>query len=591
MNRWDVINKFIKERGYTSYLEIGYYKGWSFDQVNCKNKIAVDPNPSKFPEQEEIQYGRTILNLKKTGIEKLVKSTSDEFFKKNKDKFDIVFIDGLHESKQVQKDILNSLAILNEGGVILLHDCNPPTEAHTLNGVDGCWNGDVYKAIMTFKFLNPLIYTIDTDWGIGVIEKFDLEDIDIVSELDWEYFETNRKESIGLISLEQFISSSNRVDVIQMEIPEVPHITDSVEKKFTFEVPKSEKDLIFISAQPDDLNFSFQVEIFLENCIKIGYTNEIHILLYVPQDRIGQKNHRFVMLEERYKITNPNIKFFWYEDIANNVLPISRRLQYIPLLRPWTLKKHFETYPDLSDKAIFYHDNDIAFTRKLDFSKFLNDDINYLSLTGTCEADNYLNATYFDSQIRKVLPEKLEAYKKIDVLDTLAKMNGISREICEQNNSKTGGAQHLLKNIDAKYWEDVYHSIITIRNYLWYNSDGINAQYFANENAGFQSWCADMWAVLWNLWKRGFKTETPEEFNFAWATDTIEKLSNVYIYHDAGVVTGVNDNIRFDKNKHAYKFNGGLILPYVEDLSYVSPKTASYFYVKEIENVKKKYNY
>lgn len=47
MHRWDVINHFIKKHNYHSYLEIGYFKGWSFDNVQAPFKIAVDPNPSK----------------------------------------------------------------------------------------------------------------------------------------------------------------------------------------------------------------------------------------------------------------------------------------------------------------------------------------------------------------------------------------------------------------------------------------------------------------------------------------------------------------------------------------------------------------
>ena len=51
--------------------------------------------------------------------------TSDEFFSQNKETFDLIFIDGLHIHEQVLKDIDNSLNVLNENGVILLHDCLP----------------------------------------------------------------------------------------------------------------------------------------------------------------------------------------------------------------------------------------------------------------------------------------------------------------------------------------------------------------------------------------------------------------------------------------------------------------------------------
>jgi len=53
-----------------------------------------------------------------------------------------------------------------------------------------------------------------------------------------------------------------------------------------------------------------------------------------------------------------------------------------------------------------------------------------------------------------VLPDKLEAYKKIDVLCIIAtEMCGITREIAEANNVSFRSAQYLLKNIDGAFWE------------------------------------------------------------------------------------------------------------------------------------------
>ena len=73
--------------------------------------------------------------------------TSDDFFKDNKEKFDTIFIDGLHIDEQVQKDIENSLNALNEGGTIVMHDCKPLSEeAQIFPRIQIAWNGDVWKA-------------------------------------------------------------------------------------------------------------------------------------------------------------------------------------------------------------------------------------------------------------------------------------------------------------------------------------------------------------------------------------------------------------------------------------------------------------
>ena len=42
--------------------------------------------------------------------------TSDDFFLSNKDKFDVIFIDGLHIYEQVRKDVVNSINAINDGG-------------------------------------------------------------------------------------------------------------------------------------------------------------------------------------------------------------------------------------------------------------------------------------------------------------------------------------------------------------------------------------------------------------------------------------------------------------------------------------------
>jgi hypothetical protein len=226
--RWDIINTLIEKNNYKSYLEIGYYKGWSFDQVKCEDKTAVDPNPSKTPFQEKAPYGYVehISSFPWRGV--VHKETSDDFFKKE-DKinqgiggavdrhrqWDIVFIDGLHEAEQVYRDIQNSINHLAPGGTIVMHDCSPPTEEHTTIGVDGCWTGDTYKAVL--KFRNESYGTwsfrcVDTDWGVGIIQKENPTFDSLLPFLHgfpnyedtWEFFDKRRKDLLTLITVDQF---------------------------------------------------------------------------------------------------------------------------------------------------------------------------------------------------------------------------------------------------------------------------------------------------------------------------------------------------------------------------------------------------
>ena len=131
--------------------------------------------------------------------------SSDSYFANYHQKFDIIFIDGLHLYEQVLKDIINSLHHLNEGGVIVMHDCMPTREEYQYRDrVTGSWNGDVWKAYYLYKQISQYdCYVIDQDWGCAVIDTnlkkvrrdFDPEDITM---LDWKFFCENKDSKFNI---------------------------------------------------------------------------------------------------------------------------------------------------------------------------------------------------------------------------------------------------------------------------------------------------------------------------------------------------------------------------------------------------------
>jgi hypothetical protein len=293
------------------------------------------------------------------------------------------------------------------------------------------------------------------------------------------------------------------------------------------------KDLKFIQACPDDTYYTWQVHLWLESLRKIGQSDKAISLIFTPKNReINTKWHQVIDLY-------PEAEFHFYQDEDNvsDLLGI-----YIPVLRPYVLWKHFKANPHLSEKAIFYCDSDILFTDKFNVDQFLEDEICYLSNT-----NSYINASYFDSKINQVLPEKLEDYKTRDILGEITSVIGISREVAEANNLHSGGAQYLLKNVDAYFWSKVMNDCIIIRTYL----QTVNREFFKDENSGYQSWCADMWAVLWNLWAREQETKVVDELDFAWSTDPISRLETTTILHNAGIAaTQQNGMSCFYKGKY-----------------------------------------
>jgi hypothetical protein len=201
IKRFDLINYIADQYHFNDYLEIGVNDGSCIRKINMLNKDGVDPSPNS-----ELGYGDPVPEIN-------YQITSDEFFNSyvNK-KYDVIFIDGLHHSDQVDKDIQNSLKYLNDDGFILLHDCNPPEyEIQLVPRQTGIWNGDVWKSIVKLRCTNPSlqINVVDTDWGVGVIRKIpsNIYTKTTLEEcLEWSYFDSNRDELLNIISVSEFFN-------------------------------------------------------------------------------------------------------------------------------------------------------------------------------------------------------------------------------------------------------------------------------------------------------------------------------------------------------------------------------------------------
>jgi len=187
MLRTDVINTLISSHGFKSYLEIGVQNPVkNLYKINCAHKDGVDPDP------------RAGANLC---------MTSDQFFKHYPDrKYDLIFIDGLHEAGQVERDIENSLRALNPDGFIVMHDCNPTTEQmQRVPRIQSEWTGDTWKAFVKFRQRTDLVmYVVDTDYGVGVVTRGNSRPLLYTPNPTYEQFDRNRQEWLNLISVKQF---------------------------------------------------------------------------------------------------------------------------------------------------------------------------------------------------------------------------------------------------------------------------------------------------------------------------------------------------------------------------------------------------
>ena len=149
-SRIEIIQSIIDKKNYKKYLEIGCDKNENFSKINITHKVGVDP----------IRGGT-------------LRTTSDDFFKANKERFDLIFLDGLHTYEQTIEDINNSLKTINQDGVIIIHDCLPKKIWNQIvPRVYGHWNGDVWKAIVHSRtYQDADTYTCIADHGLGIIFK------------------------------------------------------------------------------------------------------------------------------------------------------------------------------------------------------------------------------------------------------------------------------------------------------------------------------------------------------------------------------------------------------------------------------------
>lgn len=338
------------------------------------------------------------------------------------------------------------------------------------------------------------------------------------------------------------------------------------------------KKLHFIQCVPDDTMFHSEVLIQLVNFREMGYSSLARVLVFLPEDRLHIGfNPKWKELEGLF----PETKFFYYKD-PGFVLQDIRRINYISLLRPYCLSEHFKEFPELSDDAVFFQDSDILFIKPIDFTPLLSDDIHYLSYTGNrLNRYNYICADHFDDKVKNARPGMEEEAK--EVLQQMLSYFDVLEDEFREKKEQIGGAQYLLKNIDAKFWWNVYEACIQLKPFVASRNQqlmkGDTPQ--QKEDNGFQSWCMDMYGVLLTIWQRKEQTLCPPEMDFLWATDPIDKWDDYYIFHNAG---GAPDLF----NKRAYANNDRT--PFQDDLSWVNKNFCSYNYVNAITKTKQIFN-
>jgi hypothetical protein len=169
--KFDLINELARIHGYRSLLEISTSRsGYTYgrrDQSRfdvCRRLSYLTPND--WTDGEPVDYrcpdhdtSECLRQIRAQGL-----------------CFDIVFVDACHEYECSRRDIQDALNLVNDNGIIVLHDCLPHSQANCppfRGNLASWWLGVTYKAYLDILIArNDLWYcTVDIDCGCGIIRS------------------------------------------------------------------------------------------------------------------------------------------------------------------------------------------------------------------------------------------------------------------------------------------------------------------------------------------------------------------------------------------------------------------------------------
>jgi len=261
--------------------------------------------------------------------------------------------------------------------------------------------------------------------------------------------------------------------------------------------------MLYISAQPATMYYGWQIATQLYSYRNVGVDmSKVYTICSVDKkpDPIFKK-----LIRE-----NKDANFLFYPDTRLDK-------SYVSSIRPHIIKKFYIEENISKKQVIYYSDCDTVFTQTPDFSNLI-----YKARQFFSDTNHYLNYDYVKS-------------KGNDVLKLMLDIANIKEEFFKSRNTNSGGAQYVLRNLDGKFWDDV--EVLSTK--LYKQITKLNSQKL-KDNPDYhtlQIWCADMWALLFCLWKNGLVSEVAGELHFNWPNQLTSDIQDSFILHNAGVLS------------------------------------------------------
>ena len=184
----ELINHIIKTGNKTSYLELGVgYAMETISQIKCAKIVSVDMEP----------ITDTIPSFK---------GTTDEFFKSNKAKFDVIYIDADHSEECVSRDFENAVKCLKKNGIILMHDVGPLRERDTLPAA----SGTAFKSFIKIRGdeqYQAFSYMFENQDVLGIVKISPNTNKLGDYKLDFNYYNANKESILQCKTVEELTNA------------------------------------------------------------------------------------------------------------------------------------------------------------------------------------------------------------------------------------------------------------------------------------------------------------------------------------------------------------------------------------------------
>ena len=292
----------------------------------------------------------------------------------------------------------------------------------------------------------------------------------------------------------------------------------------------------FIIATFDHTYYLWQSLVQINNFMKFGYDVDLEYIISTDDPS--------PVLQSFMNNDKIKAKFHIYKDTRET-------RNYASSLRPHILEKFFKDYPEYENEVLFYTDPDVLFTKKMDFTNLCADKVWYVS-----DTRSYLDSNYVKS-------------KGVELFNEMCAICKVDPEVITANDPNAGGAQYIMKGVNAEFWRKVYLD----SEELYVHMQNTSQKYHPEHP--IQAWTSDMWAVFWNAIYFGHEVKISKAMEFSWGSDHIKRWRETNIFHNAGVVTS-------NGGTHFYKIDYQ-ISPFNKELK-SNDDNCTFNYINEIKD-------